>query len=67
MVSSLPPRRFAGAYNPDVLAAVGMSDNQKPTGIRHSHSDEALFRDGMIGVVIRHCQRIAKDGGRLVE
>ena len=64
---SLTRRHFAGAYNPDVLAAVGMSHNQEPTGVRYSDGDKPLFHDGVIRVMICQCQGMAKDRRRFVE
>ncbi len=45
-------RRLTGAYDPDVLVAVCMRDNQKPACVRHPNRDKTLFRYGMIRVGI---------------
>jgi len=48
---SLAQRRFAGADNPDILAAVGMGDNQDAVVPRHSNRDEPIFRVRVIRVM----------------
>src|SRR6266446_5973386 len=43
-------RCLTDAYNPDVLVAVHMGNEQNPARPRHSNGDKALFRCGMIRV-----------------
>jgi hypothetical protein len=58
---SLALRRFTGADDPDVFVAVGMGNDQDPTGTRHSDGDKPLLCSGMVGVVISCRQWVAKD------
>ena len=60
-------RCLTDAYNPDVLVAVHMGNEQNPARPRHSNGDKALFRCGMIRVWIRYRQRITKYGRGLLE
>lgn len=60
-------RCFSGACDSDALPAIGMGNQQEPSGTRGSSDNEPLFLDGVIRIQISNCQWVAKNSGRFVE
>jgi hypothetical protein len=59
--------RFARADYPYVFATIGVSDYQYSASTRGTNRNESAFGHGMVGVVIRDRQGIAKNGRGLLE
>src|SRR5215472_1436824 len=67
IISTLLFRRAAGTDDPNDPRALGKADQQKAVAERMADDDLALLLLGMHLLIEDHCERITKDGGRLVE
>ena len=56
-------RDLPGGDDPECLAALGMGNEQDPSGARNSHGNKAALRFGMVGIRKRERQGIAKNSG----